>query len=454
MKKYTKLLISLFLLITAAVMVVVTSFAWLTMSQNPVVQGIQITISGSHTVLVAPDVSVQVDGKIYHYPGEFSDKMDFSQENRYSYLKDIAGLVPVSTVDGENWYIPEYYDMEDPEVISGEAYAGQLKPTSEFYLDNMLFYSNLFVDQREMLKQGHYVYIDFWVVAPVDGYKLRVSAGDPSAAGTYVIDLMTPEQVTNGDSVTYELTQVNQQAAASMRLGFLVNHDTLIDDSMLLYTESPYYKSSYSRLQGVYFEDGYSALNSVQTKFTIFEPNGDLHPNAVYDAVGNQVLNGYYVQTEPLGDGGLPTSIQDRLTVQLTNNWIQTDGELFISQMFRTFMFGRDIAGETAISLKNKFLTEFMQYQIHPYITKGNFLSNTESLYKLSGADKMVTSDEIGTLSQGGATEDVYITELTGGVPQRIRMFVWLEGQDVDCINYASTGSFAISLELAGSNAK
>lgn len=454
MKKYTKLVVALVLLVTASVMVVMTSFAWLTISQNPVVQGIQVTISGSHTVLVAPDVSYERDGQVFHFPGEFSDKLSFDQQDRYAYLKDIAGLVPVSTVDGENWYIPDYYDLNDQEVLEGNAYAGQIKPTSDFFLDNMLFYSNLTSNQGEMLQQGNYVYIDFWVVAPVDGYKLRVSAGDQSAAGTYVIDLMKPEEISVGDSVTFELTKVNQQASSSMRLGFLVNHDTLVDDSMLLYTESQHYKSSYSSLQGVYAEPGYSALNSAQTKFVIFEPNGDVHPEVVYDSNGNRILNGQYVQTEPLGEGGLPSSVQDRLTVQLANSWIMADGELFITQMFRTFMAGRDISGETALSLNNKFMTEYLQYQIHPYIAKGNFVSNTESLYKVAGADKVVMAEEIADLNQGGATEDVYLTQLTGGVPQRIRMFVWLEGQDVDCINSASTGSFAISVELAGSNAR
>lgn len=454
MKRYTKLIVAMVLLVIAAVMVVATSFAWLTISKSPVVQGIQVTISGSHTVLVAPDVAVQMDGRVYHYPGEFSDKLNFAQEQGYAYLGDLAGLVPVSTADGENWFIPQYYKVDDPEVIAGKAYAGQLKPTSQFVLDNMLSYSNLSSNEGEMVEQGSYVYIDFWVVAPVDGYKLRVSAGDLNAAGTYVIDLMSPELVNNGDSETYELTKVNQQASASMRLGFLVNHDTLLDDSMLLYTDSPYYKSSYSSLQGVYADPGYSAQGSSQTKFVIFEPNGDLHPNTVYDARGNKITDGQYIQTEPLSIGGVPTNIQDRLSVQLTNSWIEFKGELYITQMFRAFMAGRDITGETTASLNHKFMTEYMQYQIHPYISRGNFISSTESLYKVSGVDKIATAEEIASLNQSGATGDVYITELTGGVPQKIRMFVWLEGQDVDCINQAATGSFAISIELAGSNAK
>ena len=40
---------------------------------------------------------------------------------------------------------------------------------------------------------------------------------------------------------------------------------------------------------------------------------------------------------------------------------------------------------------------------------------------------------------------------LERNVPQRIRMYVWLEGQDVDCVREAALENFAIGIELAGS---
>ena len=39
-------------------------------------------------------------------------------------------------------------------------------------------------------------------------------------------------------------------------------------------------------------------------------------------------------------------------------------------------------------------------------------------------------------------------------IPQRIRMFVWIEGQDVDCTEEAIALDFAMSVELAGSDVK
>ena len=46
--------------------------------------------------------------------------------------------------------------------------------------------------------------------------------------------------------------------------------------------------------------------------------------------------------------------------------------------------------------------------------------------------------------------EEYYIVKLEKNVPQRIRMFVWLEGQDVDCALSAFADSLALGLELAG----
>lgn len=453
MKRYKKLLTAVLLLIMALVMVISTSYAWMTMSTNPVTQGIQITIAGSHTVLVAPDISVVENGQVLHYPGAFSDSMNFSHYQQYSYLQTLGGLLPVSTADGLTWYIPEYYKQNDVEVENGQAFAGQIRPTWDFQADNRLTFANLSPEQTEDLVNGSYVYMDFWVVAPVDGYKLRVSTGDEGNGGSFVIDLLEPETTTTDGITVYSLTKENSQAAACMRIGFLVNEDTLLDNSMLRYTQSSDYVEKYTRLQGVYSEPGLSALNSVSNRFTIYEPNGDWHPSMVTSPAGQIVKDGQYIITEPLGQGGMPTSVQDRLTVQLTNRWLMAGEETSVAQMFRTFTAGKDLSGETEQSLKKKFYIDTLQYQLYPYVIKGNFLSSTSNLYAVSGSDKIAEAEQIINLQQAGATEDVYMTQLTGCVPQRIRMFIWLEGQDVDCINSAATSGFAISIELAGSNA-
>jgi len=451
MKQQTKLVAAVLLLVTALIMVLTTSFAWMTLSDSPVAQGIQVTIAGSHTVLVAPDIAYTQGDRVLHYPGAFTDNLNFSEYSQYDYLHQTAGLLPVSTADGENWYIPTYYENNSAEVLQGDAYTGQLRPTTEFILDNSLKYANLTPEQLRDSREGSYVYLDFWVVAPVDGYKLRVSTGAESA-GSFVIDLPDPQQIITSGNSTFELTGSNAQTAAAVRVGFLINEDILIDESMLVYANSQDFNSSYRQLQGLYADPGMGALELSTTRFAIYEPNGDLHPTKVYDARGNAVTNGQYALTEPLGKGGIAVDVQDRVSVQLTNHWTVFAEETLISQQFRTFMAGRSTLGETSQSLKEAFFQNRLQYQIYPYVTTGKFLSSTEDLYAFAAQDKIAQSEEIATLNQSGATEDVYLTQLTGGIPQRIRMYIWLEGQDVDCINSAAAGSFAISIELAGSN--
>ena len=80
---------------------------------------------------------------------------------------------------------------------------------------------------------------------------------------------------------------------------------------------------------------------------------------------------------------------------------------------------------------------------------KGDFFKRTSDLYSYGD---IVTPEQLDNLDQGGATEDVYIVKLERNVPQRIRMFIWLEGQDMDCVNGLSAAEFVLNIEFAGSN--
>ena len=62
-----------------------------------------------------------------------------------------------------------------------------------------------------------------------------------------------------------------------------------------------------------------------------------------------------------------------------------------------------------------------------------------------------VSKNVLETMAQSGATEDVTIVCLEKNIPQRIRMFIWIEGQDSDCASSLNNVSFTLGLELAGS---
>ena len=438
MNKMTrKFIVAIMALILTAVMLVTVSYAWMTLSEAPVAEGIQITIGGGNTILIAPNQTKVVDGELYHFPGHFDLSLSFSQHKTYDYLKTLSVLTPVSTADGLHWFIPDFYDYNDAEVVAGEAMVGTPKPVEHFYMDDDMQYANVPASDRDV---ANYVYLDFWVVSPRSDYTLRVSRGDDNG-GSFALELMSPEESEDG----YVLMQAEGSAASSIRIGFLVDDGVVVDDTMRYYQSSFYYSSSYDMLKGNYRDPQDSYWYDSGYRFTIYEPNADLHPKGT---------NGEYVVTYPVGWDGekaAPVDVRSQLTVQLTSAFRGKDSLNGISfeEIFAVWKTGKDLSGKTAEEVAKAFYRDYMQYQLAPYVNKGQFLKMTSDLLAFGDT---VTSEHLAQLDKAGATDDSYIVHLEKNVPQRIRMFIWLEGQDVDCTNSAGAQDIALSVELAGSN--
>lgn len=361
---HTKLISVVLTLALSVVLLVSTSYAWLVLSNNPAAVGIQISISGSSTVMIAPDIQEKAeDGKVYHYPGHFSDEMNFAKIPSYDHLKSLGNLTPVSTVNGVDWI---------------------LKNIDEFSVDSELIYANLPAEEKDSIKKGHYVYLDFWVMSPAEGYKLRVSTDwENPTAGSYVTELLELEETENGETKAEEKTGI----ASAVRVGFLANDVMLTDDSMAKYVESPYFDERFVHLKGLYQEPDTGTAYLDANRFTIYEPNGDSHPTC-------PEYEGLYLETKPLGleNGRIVEKTAELLTVQKSN---------------------------------------------------GAFVSKRVNLY-----DRL----DMANVPLAGATDDVYMIELEKNAPQRIRMFVWLEGQDADCTEQIAGSAFAVNIELACGN--
>ena len=442
-KIYQKLIASCLVLAIMAVMLVAVSYAWITLSSSPTVSGIQISIGGGNTIRIAPNLTETVDGKIYNYPGRFNETLNFNQYDEYDYLSSLEGLSPVSTADGLHWYLPSYYGINDPEVVSGEAQAGEIKPIEEFILDTNLEYANL--TDVDKAVYGSYIYLDFWVVSPGADYELRVSRGD-DASGSFLLELMNPTEVAGAEnSDGYTLMETSGSIASSARIGFLVDHNVVTDDTMLYYSSTPGYSREYSKLKGNYQNQGEDIKYSSQYIFTIYEPNGDLHPYGE---------NGTYTVTTPIawngGDAEL-ADISDRLAVQLSNKWKDGENaEYYIEEIFQTAIAGRNFSD--ADEAKSYFYDEYLQGQVLPYVDKGSFVSSTSELYS-NAVSGVVSKEALASNELSGATEDVCIAYLEKNVPQRVRMFIWVEGQDADCRGVKDV-SFALNIELAGGKGK
>ena len=432
----TKLIAAGVLLVVAITIAVTGTYSWFVLSTAPEVSGMQITIGGANTILIAPDIAQSTQGGTVHYPGQFSQTMNLTHQSDYDHLDSVRGLRPVSTADGLHWYIPSYTDLTQ---------GGELRDISKFVEDTTLEYAN-----RTENGAGNYIYFDFWVVAPAN-QTLRVSTSlsQQDSAGSFVI--ARPE-ITADENGEYLFSQTRSQAEACVRLGFLVNEEEVPELTMTTYLEHYANRGTYHSLRGNYQNAGQEIRDGETARFTIFEPNGDSHPT-------DPAADGSYLITEPIGPGKALSQISSILSVQRTAAWTAAEtGETKLSQALQSALLqaqGSGVSLGDADAVSDYLFDTYLQNQLAGYVTAGRFICKTQNLYQAAqsgpvGAETLDGLSGGAAENVGGATEDVYIVKLKADVPQRIRMFIWLEGQDADCVGSALADELIVNLELAG----
>lgn len=462
-KNHILKLTALALMVIMSLTVAVTStYAWLTMSSSPVLEGLRVTVGGDNTIKVAADISAKTeDGTTVHYPAAFTEHLNLSLYSQYEYLGKLAGLSPVSTADGVNWFLPAYYKSSDLEVQNGNAAAGTIRPVQDFTREVNLVSANQtgpLTDSRA----GHYAYFDLWVMSPSGDCDLRVATGtDPDDdSGSYVIAL---PDLSKGADGSFALNENASSVAASARVGFLVNKTPLSGESgttalLSAISENSNTGGSYNSLRGVYAEKGSSTQNFLGSEnFVIYEPNADCHPGSATD--------GGYIATCPVGADengkGKEQLVFTHLTVQKESRWKTDDNgkSLLAGQLeaalfqFKTQLDEEKMNALTAEQAAELFYAKYLQGQYSFLVQKGHFFLNSAALSMgIDPNTRSIAETELGTYKTAGATEDAVIVRLERNVPQRIRVFIWLEGQDADCTGAAENLRFAVNLQLAGAN--
>lgn len=418
---HIKILASALLIVLSLSMLVMVTFAWYVMSTAPEVSGMQIKI-GSDTIRVAPDCT---DTSGQHYPGAFQGVLETDTK---AIPENFWGLIPVSTADGKHWFSATYESLEN----------GGDRKTDEYLEDTTLSSANLTTRPKS---GGNYLYLDFWVVAPKD-YDLRVSTATQGSgqSGSYVKVFPQIKMDTAGN---YSLEETQRQAESSLRIGFLVNEDPAEVDS---YKNRNTYDTAYKILKGVYQEQG-KELPTSQTSFTIYEPNCDWHADTQF--------SGQYKETQPLAlVGGKPQPVKletydgTKLAAQTSATWTRTDDgtQTKLAQALQRALLEAQTTDRSVTngqSAGEYLLNQYLKGQLSGYITSGQFVKNTSNLQDGVRLDKE-------NIEKFGAADDAVIVSLKKNVPQRIRMFVWLEGQDIDCTNEAALKTLLLNLELAG----
>ena len=245
------------------------------------------------------------------------------------------------------------------------------------------------VTDETAAQEGSYYYMDFWVSAPED-FNLRLAAGDSKSAGSYALTLPLPQK--SGEGVWALDYNAGLAAQKCLRLGFL------------------------------------TGLDGGEESFLIYEPNG--------------TDGGTYTVTTPQSAAGETGDVHDRLTVQKTSQWKSES----LNNAFAQFVASadEDLLNKDALTVARQFYTEKLNGLYRPYVTSGQFYQRAADLYE--------NAENAENAPISGAATDGVILRLKANQPQRIRLFVWLEGQDADCTNDAQNALLGIHLELAGSD--
>ena len=140
-----------------------------------------------------------------------------------------------------------------------------------------------------------------------------------------------------------------------------------------------------------------------------------------------------------------PIDIEDRLCTQLASTWADIDG-VFQAAVLQAQNEGVEL---TESNLRDYFYKTYLQGQTSSYVRKGSFIENTIDLYLQFATEKNEFVTDVSGISRSSASTTKIVT-LKKNTPQRVRMFLWLEGQDIDCTENTAADEFALSIELAG----
>lgn len=401
-------------ILTGIALISTAAYAWFTISTSPEVTGITISIVPT--------------GK--EYPIEVSlNQTDWTTELHMDNIVEQYGpLRPITTFDGEHWYLP-YYD------IRGNV--------DEFHEVELSEVANRLKGKDGFEEPFNYlIYFDIWVRTRDRGtnYDMRLSnpAGnvgdDEKYYGTFV--LWDPQKSAKEDEVP------GNDAMACTRIGIQMLGT---DDE----TTSPFYiYEPNSEMRSSYFKTVRDSLIAEDNDLTDEE----------FDAL-KYIATSLENKTSTLPDGSTKTdlkidqtlSINDYITNYLTNaensTYVQTMVPRFVSDKTAdadaVYALQTLEKGPNNVGGKSVFL-----------ITQGNSSWSQAYLdsWKAGAATaQSVNSRNVGTIGQLDTTPT--IQTLTCGQEYKMRIYVWLEGQDIDCWNQITEGNLYVNLEFLGEEA-
>ncbi len=421
-----KLIAAVLSMAVAVALLVSATMAWFTISTAPEIGGMQVSIYSTRTLLLSSDGT------------NYEQYLNLSQK-----FTDLAPLHPVSTADGLHWFLPAYDQL-----------TGALEDTEQFIMDDALTYGNvssLGADGSELTgyeqiaqnSRGYYVYADFWLMTEEE-YGARVRLTVPSmvtdsdvASGIYGSYVLAKPALGTDSHGNYVLASEGRNAETTMRVGFLVNPTQTAGANGGM-TADPHYNNEYEGNTFYIYEP--NADRRSDSGKPLADDDGEVDYIAGYQFNSATYLDGNYFATQPIGvtsDGAGGTTYApvdldpERLLIQKASAW---NAESTVDKLLHErALDSGDVAFPMGGFLNGEQIYDGLQDDSHA----GSGIENAGRILNVSAAATDIA----------GSTP---IITLKPGEPVKVRLFVWIEGQDVDCWNDIAAGSFLVNLELAG----
>ncbi len=425
MNRNTKLFSAALMLALSLVMLVGASLAWFTVSTAPEISGMQVTMYADLDLLIS---KTGEEGTFFQSVSTEKEDVpdDYASIDNFPFY---AQLKPISTVNGTDWFRPKYKANGELEPVSQflpstlETHANVLMGTLSGEEENQkfTFYPETSYDYFTAYNNGYFVYADVWLTTEnADGVAVTLSVpnlnslqswetGDESQFsqdhgkkyGTFALGKY--EMVENAGEGQEKIAKVDNNVQTALRVGFLVDNQFYIWEPNA---------------------DQRSDFTNKPKKSQLTEPDYIIGYQLEDDQSNYQ--EGQYIKTKPVAYGAnnvittteIPTN---RLLVQLKSEWDLTE-----------------LAKEENVRNPNSNHVE----------TFGKFFTSTQALYNALDSDGLASAETLGTVEQGLASSNILLTLQKDEVKQ-VRLFFWLEGQDVDCWNDIASGSFLVNLEFA-----
>lgn len=422
-KGKTKLMATAVMLLLSLLMLAGASLAWFTISTSPEISGMQVTVFTNRALLISDTGEID----------SFTQSINLSEKFAY-----YASLKPISTVDGKYWFIPTYDEV-----------TGAIKPVNEFILataenanvpiyetDDQGNYTTLKtgIDLFNAQKSGYYVFCDFWLATEYDtdvsvtlsvpGDHLEAWEEDedhPHGAryGSYAL----ASYAMKGDNVY----TIDNNAQTALRIGFLTNKDT-DDERFVIWEPNADQRSDIVKPEDGSYIHGFTPTinpayesDNTQPKYLNYKSNSyipTLPIRATFDEDGN--VNG--AEVTPLAE------------IDPTNMIVQMAGKWNLTKVQERIRAGKKI--------NSNHIDLF-----------GNFVKDSSVLKTLN--DNGIVDFEQTQPEMGLASNSIIVTlkgrdPETGNIqPQKVTMFIWIEGQDPDCWNDIADGTFIVNIEFA-----